>query len=423
MEINIVDAIMGAGKSQSAINFMNAAESSKKFIYITPYIDEVDRIIRACKEKNFKQPVKYSEKAPKIISFKDLLNKGENIATTHALFHLFDDEIIDLCYSQNYTLIMDEVTDVVEPYHIEKTDLDLLLENLVTIEENGLLSWRSDQVNYSGAKFLQEKRLCEMGCLAMYGSSLMLWMFPVKIFKAFRESYILTYMFQAQMQKYYYDFYGLKYKYLYIEGNSLDTYRFTDKKITYKHKYDYRELVTVFDDERLNMIGDSETALSKGWYERNKNNILMKQLKNNTLNFFKNKLTVYNNGVWEKSTSDNNLWTTFKDYQKQLSGKGYAKGYIPSNLRATNEYRSRTTAAYLVNKYFNPLIKRFFEKNGVTVNEDDYALSEMLQWIWRSGIRDGNPITVYIPSKRMRTLLLNWINTQEYVNTSQNYFL
>ena len=47
---------------------------------------------------------------------KDLLNKGRNIATTHTLFHLFDQEIIDLCYSQGYILIMDEVTDVIEPF-------------------------------------------------------------------------------------------------------------------------------------------------------------------------------------------------------------------------------------------------------------------------------------------------------------------
>lgn len=43
------------------------------------------------------------------------------------------------------------------------------------------------------------------------------------------------------------------------------------------------------------------------------------------------------------------------------------------------------------------------------VDEDAYALSEMLQWIWRSSIRDGKPINIYIPSKRMRTLLMNWL--------------
>lgn len=416
MEINIVDSIMGSGKTQAAINYMNNASEDKKFIYITPYIDEVERIIKNCPNKNFKQPEKYSAKAPKIISLKNLLNKGNNIATTHALFHLFDDEVIDLCYSQGYILIMDEVTEVIEPYYIEKNDLNILLENLVYVEDNGLLKWREDQQDYHGDKFIQEKRLCDMDCLAMYGNTIMLWMFPTKIFKAFRESYILTYMFNAQMQKYYYDFYGLSYKYMYVEGNELNDYHFTDNKQKYIHKYNYKELITIYEDEKLNMIGDSDYSLSKTWYERNKNNVLLKQLKNNTLNFFNNKLIVYKDGKWEKSKSNNNLWTTFKDFKNIIAGKGYSKGYLSSNMRATNEYRNRTAIAYLVNKYFNPLIKQFFQNHGVHIYEDEYALSEMLQFIWRSGIREGKHITVYIPSKRMRLLLQDWIDKQEYLD-------
>ena len=53
--------------------------------------------------------------------------------------------------------------------------------------------------------------------------------------------------------------------------------------------------------------------------------------------------------------------------------------------------------------------KIFYENNGVDVNEDAYALSIMVQWIWRSAIRDGNEIWLYVPSKRMRDLLTNWM--------------
>ena len=38
------------------------------------------------------------------------------------------------------------------------------------------------------------------------------------------------------------------------------------------------------------------------------------------------------------------------------------------------------------------------------VSQDDFALSEMVQWVWRSAIRDGKPITLYIPSDRMYQL-------------------
>ena len=48
--------------------------------------------------------------------------------------------------------------------------------------------------------------------------------------------------------------------------------------------------------------------------------------------------------------------------------------------------------------------------NGIRVEEDQYALSELIQWIFRSALRDNKEITLYIPSKRMRKLLENWIN-------------
>ena len=65
--------------------------------------------------------------------------------------------------------------------------------------------------------------------------------------------------------------------------------------------------------------------------------------------------------------------------------------------------------AYLVNRYLNPVVKNFFKSRNVEVDEDGYALSEMLQFIWRSAIREYREINVYIPSSRMRDLLLIWI--------------
>ena len=62
-----------------------------------------------------------------------------------------------------------------------------------------------------------------------------------------------------------------------------------------------------------------------------------------------------------------------------------------------------------MNRYMNPIVKNFFLQHGVAVDEDGYALSEMLQFIWRSAIRNGEEIWVYIPSIRMRNLLKQWI--------------
>jgi hypothetical protein len=59
------------------------------------------------------------------------------------------------------------------------------------------------------------------------------------------------------------------------------------------------------------------------------------------------------------------------------------------------------------------VIKSYFEERGIAVNDDVYALSEMIQWIWRSGIRQGDPITVFVPSDRMRRLLRLWLDCDD----------
>lgn len=399
--IHIVDQIMGSGKTQAAINYIN--NNNNKYIYITPYLTEVDRIQEQC---SFQSPVKYTSNTPKIIDFKRLLNQGKSIVTTHALFSYFDDEIIDLCYSQGYVLFLDEVADVVEPYNMTQADLNTMLDRYVDIQDNGLLKWRDESVNTE--KYAVERRLCNMQCLAVYSGCALIWNFPIKIFKAFRESYILTYMFDAQIQKYYYDFYGLEYDYMHVEGDSLSTYSFANGPAVNEHS-SLKDLVMILDDKKLNSIGDMDTALSKTWYVRNQNNILIKHLKDNVYTFFNNRKVLYDDGRYTQSSAAYNIWTTFTDFKKQLQGKGYTKGFIPLNMRATNEYRDRTVVAYLVNRYFNPVVKNFFSSNNIEVDEERFALSEMLQFIWRSGIRDGKKITLYVPSLRMRTLLTKWL--------------
>ena len=133
------------------------------------------------------------------------------------------------------------------------------------------------------------------------------------------------------------------------------------------------------------------------------------------------------------------LWTCPKEYYKQLKGKGYIRVrkltqeelilpktekekiekklscFLSSNAKATNDFRERSVLAYCVNMFLNPYTKKYFKKKNlkdgtqIEVNEELFALSCMLQWIFRSQVREGKPITVYIPSARMRNLLQRWL--------------
>ena len=406
-KVNIVDAIMGAGKTQSIMNYINQSEPDKKFLVITPFLDEITRYRTYCKEKNFKSP-KFEKQKTKLDNIKYLIEKGENIVSTHALFQKFDNELIDICRAQNYTLIMDEVANVIDEYTITKQDFEILKNTYVTINpETKQLIWKEEYSDYKG-KFDNEKRLCELGSLVCYGNDLMVWLFPIETFNSFRNIFILTYKFELQLQRYYYDYYGLQYIFWSVEGNDLENYHLVDYNPNKNYlDYNYEKLIHICEMDKMNLIGDRDTDLSKSWYSRNKNNTSIKVLKNNIINFFRN--------IRNDNSSDN-IWTTFKDYQSLLKGKGYTKGYLPLNSRATNEYRDRTSVAYPVNRYLNPFVKNFFNINGIDVDENGFALSEMLQFIWRSAIRDGKEVWVYIPSVRMRNLLRQWIKQNSHLN-------
>lgn len=407
--VNVVDCIMGKGKTSSAINYINSLGDDVKIMYITPYLDEVKRIKESCYNKKFYEPQEYGTKKN---GLKHDLEKGRNIVTTHALFQFFDDEIIDLCYSQNYILFLDEVADVVDKFSIDPIDVRTLTEKYTTVEEEtGKLIWNDEWDDYSSiGVFYKAKKLCEAECLYVYNNTIMIWMFPVKVFKAFRESYILTYLFEAQMQKYYYDFYNIKYNYIYVDGDSKDNYHFVKNKIDYATEYDYKSLIHIIDDIKMNRIGDKYYDLSASWFKRNRGNSLNKLLKKNTYNFFKH---------YRKSKSSDNIWTVFSAFKDDVKGDGYTKGFVPCNMRATNEYKDRTNIAYLINRFYDPNVYNFFLNHDIKVDEEKFALSEMLQFIWRSAIRQGEEIWLYVPSKRMREILIEWIDKmhEEYLYT------
>ena len=394
--IYVVDAPCGAGKTSSAINMINQS-NNEKYLFITPFLKEVERIKSSCREKQFFEP---QEKGTKLNGIHWLIGSEKNIASTHALFLNFNEDTLNLLKQKEYILILDEVADVVEIMDISKKDLETILEKYAHIED-GLLIW--DDMDYTGV-FFNIMRMSLNKCIGIYGDTALIWCFPIEIFKIFKEVYILTYMFNGQVQKYYYNFYSTKYNYKYIKYVN-NIYSFTDIPQTYENIYKkYKDLIKICKDEKLNSVGDNETALSVSWFIRNNFNTgkhLLKILKNNVGNYFKHII---------KTTSKENMWTTFKKFKNIIRGDGYSKGFVSVNARATNNYRHKRTLAYCVNIFMNPVLKQFFQQKNIEVDEDKYALSEMIQWIWRSAIRDNKPINIYIPSSRMRNLLINWLD-------------
>ena len=405
--INIVDSPMGFGKTSWAIQEMKN-NKKQNYIYITPFLDEIQRIKNTVKERKFVEPKVNGKAKTKLDSFKQLILKDKNIASTHSLFSMADEELITLIKSHNYTLILDEVMNVVhQADNIKQDDITTLFEgNYIKISdtEYNRVEWIGDN-NYNG-RYNDIKMLCEAETLYYVNNKLMVWAMPISTFTAFDEVYVLTYQFDCQIQKYYYDYFGVDYKYFHIE-NINDKYILKETKEDEMDTYDIefrrkaKELITILDNEKMNSIGKENYDLSKSWFEKEGNKRSVEQLKKNTINYFTKIVG---------SSSQDNMWTCFKEYIPNLKGKGYTKGWIPLNSRATNEFANKKSLAYLCNRFLNPYVESFFNIRNISINEDKYAVSELLQWIWRSQIRNGEPINLYIPSSRMRNLLEDFLN-------------
>lgn len=425
-EVVVVDDIMGSGKTSWAIQFINSSPRTYRFIFVTPYLTEIERIKKATKHKrNFVDPDTRNSKGTKLNSLKQLLENGADIITTHALFKEADEEVLDLLTLHHYILIMDEVAEVIEKFDIKKSDINMLLDsNKIEIDANSKVKWLDQE--YEG-EFNYLKIVINTDKVFLHDNTAFIWTFPVEVFLRFRQVYLLTYIFNAQIQRYYFDLHGVRYTKKSVkekENSSIGKFTLSKNVLTFGYSKEYeltdykrpdvsrfKDLINICEDEKLNAVGESLTKqgydnltfskLSK--LKKSPNCALAKAIKNNLNNFFRNKCKAKGNQI---------MWTCPKSVQDVLSAKGFKKCHVSSNARATNEFRERNVVAYILNRFMNPSIVGFFESQGVTVDQDLYGLSELLQWLFRSAVRDDKPIDLYIPSNRMRKLLMMWLNSE-----------
>lgn len=397
VHIKVIDSIMGSGKTSWAIQMMQQAPSTMRFIYVTPTLDEVNRIIKAVPSRKFKQPEKQHGRGTKLNSLKTLAKNGEDIATTHNLFSYADQELMDLLEQAGYTLIIDEVLDVLTPVkNITKDDIVLLRDSgSIAINEDGQVIWQKGETFNS--KYNELKNYALAGNLYTNGKDTFYWDYHPGIFKLFREVYLLTYLFEAQKIRYYFDLHTISYQCFDIRKVN-EQYILVDKTEN-EDRGRYNELIDIYNGN-LNDIGDKH-SLSKSWFDERATRDDMKALKDNLYNYLRNKIN---------ARADEILWSTYVEHRHKIKGKGFSLDscFAPYNVRATNQYKNKTTLAYCINYHMDPNEMRYYRDNGIEVNERLLALSIMLQWIFRSAVREGNPIKIYIPSKRMRDLLVQW---------------
>lgn len=411
--ITVVDSVMGSGKSTWAIGYMNE-HVDQDFIVVVPTLSEIDRYKLAL-EREVYVPNEDEEIARLLEGFNIALSEGRTIITTHALLSYWDDTSVDLIQKGDYVLVLDEVINVVTPFPITADDFNGLLETeKVQLQEvDGLQKViATPGATYEGKqqRFMEQVR---RGNVYRVDDAFCVWLSGPSKLAAFEQVYILTYLFEGQVMSGWMKLFDLAYDLKTIRDGQLISY-------TSVMGMGFADLITIIEDQKLNAIGQRHGSLSSNWYKKAKKESF-ERLKTNTRAFFRSR---------SKTRREENLWTVFKDYQRRIEVSPFSRPmgvtltdvermspaekaesdcFLGCNAKATNLYRHKTALAYLINVFPNPALVKLFANRGIPFDQDLYALSEMLQWIWRSQVRDGKPIVVYVPSRRMRMLFKRWL--------------
>ena len=405
----VIDSIMGSGKTTHIINKLKqAGEGTARYIVVTPYLKEVERFRSSVPELNFQQPD--NSRTTKLADMHRLIAKGHNIVATHSLFHHWNLETLVLLEAHQYHLIIDETIDCTRPYGSASNEPDpkdvmfLLDSGDITAKENGLLQWSSRRS--PGNHFKQVQDDCEAGRLFLTGSEerdgLMFWEFPISLLRTFHSVTLLTYMFDGSLMSAYLKGHGISPDLLTLdESRNLVTWSMAEEA---RASANLAKLIHVLEDDRLNSQGEDGHAFSRSWFGQCSRQDLQ-AIGNHTYNALQNRF---------KATAKNAMWSCVLEQRDKISPKSFKKAFQPCNLRATNELSDRRNLAYLRNVYMNPLLAQFYRHHRAgSPNADRYALSELLQWVFRSAIRNDEPINLYLPSSRMRKLLYDWMNAHE----------
>ena len=416
--IHVVDMPMGSGKTSAAITYMNEHPETP-FIYITPFLDETERVVNACSELKFISP---SEKIPqyqhrKRNHLRALVNQRRNISMTHALFLRIDDATAKAIAERGYVVIIDEVIEVFQQMRESVQDVEMLIKCGYLERRGGddtceYFHPSAEADTYHGAfdSLFERSQYGQIvktsgwndGKKVKYG----FWEVNRNLFTLSEQIFILTYMFDGMPMKGFIESNGIAYDYIGTRKFEDGQYRFCDVGETPAIFEHISRMVHVCNSERINAIGSDKYALSSAWTKRGAEDGNAAMLGSHISSYFRrHSPDGVGSPLW--------MWTTYKTIEDDVKSRKPGGIFLPFNSKAVNCYGDRVMLAYCVNIFADPGMMRYLKHIGVAFDEDKYALAQMVQWVWRSRIRNNQEIWIYIPSKRMRELFVRWMKDVE----------
>lgn len=402
--VEVLDGLMGSGKTTKILEWIDN-NPNEKFLFVSPLLSEVEeggRVTSSVNSVTFECP-SVSEHETKSDHLLKLLENGVNIACTHSLYLAVKDEHLNLIEKMGYILIIDEevnVVDVIDGY--SRDDYKWLYENkkIEVSDTDGMISWVCKTDVGEDNKYFKFKNLCDYQALYVTkrDSCMMVTHLPIKLMTSAKRVVVLTYMFEGNML----------HKFLQLKG--VETVRFDEVVLNEVNGDEIRNLVNLLPlDKKV-----SQLSLSSTWYE-DANEEQLKTVSRYISNIARKYCGDFTDLMYTlpkkrhlSNRGNVNIVKPIKFYRKKIEGE-WSYNWIPVQMRATNNYKHKSVAIHCQNRFPLVAVSSYLSDYNCAIDVKVFALSEMVQWIWRSRIREGKPITLAIANKRMYNLFKSWL--------------
>jgi len=409
-KVTIIDRPCGYGKTRAMLRNL---KPERQYLLIAPDLEQLSEYIKhSVVPLTEPQTWPETEHRRKRDHLQELLEEGHSVVTTHAMY-------TDIAYLaqagllMRYDVICDEVLEVAEVATGEVTKTAGQRSSGVTMQ-----SWKKLYLGNGYAvidpetslvipteKWEQSQDVRELSTnlynmasvqtLYAVGDNILVNELPPVLLKAVGSLTIYTFMAEGSLMAAFLRRCGINYTHD------------VDQTANEKFREDAKRLITIEAMPKLRSILFSHTA--QGRLTKTQASVVAKVLKQLREGKLKGadltKVLV---------TSAKSKWFNDREGTKPgpfSSGSRMfdATNWVGNTTRGTNQYRDCTHLIYLWCQHLNPTIAQFLNV-GDAAHRDMYSLSELLQWVYRSQIRDGKPITLYLPSNRMRSILQRWLD-------------
>jgi hypothetical protein len=272
--------------------------------------------------------------------------------------------------------------------------------------DTNLVTWDYEEsgYDYDGEKEHQTViNKAKSGSLYCFDDQFFVYELPHSLFKIGKKYTIMTYLFQGNFMEAYFNSHGIKYRIkpidperaMLLKAQALELITFLPITKTMKG------ILDKFPKSKplsRRFITDRMTSNDRKSFRTGIRNIIYRR---------------------EKHNPEKVMITSFKDFMDKecrkkskinLMPRSMDACLVPMNARGSNQWCKRDFVIHMADIYPEPALNKYLKKrsNG-SFDPDIYALSMLIQYVYRSAIRNSEPIKLMICSERMERLFREWL--------------